>query len=82
MPVKTIPVNGPYIEVMPRAEEPMRMTMRAAATTSESGEEIEVLNMLGNPFVIVLRGEKLACTIDISSVVQEALLHTIRENAE
>lgn len=81
MTSKHIDLNGPAFEVMPKADEPLRLTQTFATTTSQTGEKIEILTAAANPQVFVLRGEKLTGVIDMGRVLQEALIHVLRENA-
>lgn len=82
MAEKIISLNGTTVAVVSKDKEPLRLTATLATTTSASGEELEVLSVLGAPLVFVLRGEKLSGTIDVTFMVQEALLHILRENAQ
>jgi len=79
---RLIPVNGPTIEVMPKADEPLVLTTACASTVMPStGEEFDIVGVLGRPFLYHIRGEKLTGIVDVSSVIQEALLHVLKENA-
>lgn len=77
-----IRVNGPRVEIEKRSDRPRALFLSesCASTVSESGEEIEIVRSLTNPFYFELRGEVFTGKLDIKGVIQEALLHVVREN--
>lgn len=78
-----VPVNGPTVLVEQKTDRPRALFLSetVATTTSGSGEQIEIVRSATGPFFFQLRGEKLTADIDISAMIQEALLHVLRENA-
>ncbi len=77
----TIALNATPVDVIAKKDEPLRMTQAFAHLTMPSGEKIEVITGLGNPLLVILRGEKLTGTLDFTRVIQEAAVHVARENA-
>lgn len=80
-----IQLNGPVLDAEPKAERPRSMVMTidigATATVPNTGEKIEIAQSVANPFVFILHGEKMEGTLDLRSVIQEALIHVTKENA-
>lgn len=80
---RRVRVNGPEVVVTAKTDRPrtLMLSESCATTTSRTGEEIEIVRSATNPFFFQLRGEKLTADLDLSSMIQEALLHVVRENA-
>lgn len=78
---KTIAINA-NVEVINKGEEPLRMTQAFGTIHGPDGEKIEVVTGFPAPGIVVLRGEKLTGTIDLMPLIQEAVLHVCKANAE
>ena len=80
---KHVEVNAPMLEVFPKAEQPMMLTLDlgVTATHPSTGEKFEVVRSLTSPFFFVIKGEKLTGVIDITSMIQECMLHVDAKNA-
>lgn len=84
MSKESIALNGINVDVEPRVERPRTFMMTeniGVKTTMPSGEVVEIVRVFGNPFVFILRGEKLDGVVDFQPIIQEALIHVAKENA-
>lgn len=77
-----VEVNAPKLDVMPKDEVPMMLTVDIGVTATHptTGEKLEVVRSLTNPFFFVLRGEKGVGVIDVQPMIQECLLHVEARN--
>ena len=80
---KFIEVNAPSIEITDKTERPtsFMISETVAHTESPTGEKLEIVRAAFSPFIFELRGEKLTAKINIEPMLQEAMLHVLRENA-
>lgn len=84
MPKESIALNGINVEVESRVERPRTLMMTeniGVKATMPSGEVVDIVRVFGNPFVFILRGEKIDGSVDFRPIIQEALIHVAKENA-
>lgn len=75
-----VSVNGPSFDVVPAKDMPLRLLHKVADCTTGSGEVITISAPMSAPFQLHVWGDKLGAVIDLTSVLQEAILHIMREN--
>lgn len=75
----TVTLNAATLTVTEKTERPeqLRMTIDigARATHPATGETVDIVGCVGNPFVFILRGKSRYGEIDFQSMIQEALTH-------
>lgn len=79
---EAIQVNGLTVHVEPKTERPRAFLLceSAASTTTPSGEKIEIVRSITNPFHFEIRGERATINLNLEPIFQEAMLHVVREN--
>lgn len=77
-----VEVNAPKLDVMSKADAPMMLTVDIGVTATHptTGEKLEVIRSLTNPFFFVIRGEKGVGIIDITPMIQECMTHVEARN--
>lgn len=77
-----VEVNAPKLDVMPKADVPIMLTVDIGVTATHpaTGEKLEVIRSLTNPFFFVIRGEKGVGIIDITPMIQECMTHVEARN--
>lgn len=82
-PSRTVTVNGPYVEVVSRKDEPMMLHEQIATLTDPStGEELVICRSITNPFAFTIRGSELCGVFDLKTLFSEAALHVVKGNGE
>ena len=76
-------LNGTTVEVFSALEDlPLIPIFDTRSMVSGSGEVVRVARSITGPFQFVIMGEKLGGVVDVTLIVQEAILHVLKENAK